>query len=299
MKKVKDFIGKFRDRYKVLVLQDDTFVEKLSFRVPLWVFMTGSLAFLILVFIIFTLLLRYTPLQEYVIGENQSANRRELLKAYARIDSLDRATMANEQYLDNLKKVMSGTAGESIEDAEKRDSEMSDAAVIPTVGAKQTTKSKKQAEDEAVLRNLLELSTPVISQGNVKMDVNERGISDLSFYAPVKGMVTSSFDEGERHSATDIATKKDEPILSVLDGHVVLSAFTPSTGYVIIIQHANNLLSVYKHCSALLKKEGAFVKGGEVIALVGSTGELSTGPHLHFELWYKGNAVNAEDYINF
>lgn len=299
MKKIKDVIDKLRERYKVLVLKDDTFVEKLSFRIPLWVFVTGSLSLLILVFTVFTLLLRYTPLQEYVIGENQSANRRELLKAYARIDSLDQATLANEQFINNLKKVMNGTVGESIEDAEKRDSVMNEATVNAPVGKKQTTKSKKHVEDEEVLRNLLELSTPVTSPGGVKMDVNERGISELSFYSPVKGMVTSSFDEDERHLATDIATKKDEPILSILDGHVILAAFTPATGYVTIIQHANNLLSIYKHCSALLKKEGTFVKGGEVIALAGSTGELSTGPHLHFELWYKGNAVNAEGYINF
>src|SRR5690606_33144130 len=110
---------------------------------------------------------------------------------------------------------------------------------------------------------------------------------------------TSGFDEDTRHLATDIASKKDDPILSILDGHVVLAAFTPATGFVIIIQHGNNLLSIYKHCSSLLKKEGAFVKAGEVIALVGSTGELSTGPHLHFELWHNGNAVNAENYINF
>src|SRR5690606_38477843 len=149
------------------------------------------------------------------------------------------------------------------------------------------------------LKSLIELQSPILTSENSKTEIKERGVESYSFYSPVKGMVTAGYDKDARHFATDIATKMNEPIQSILDGHVIFSSFTPSTGYVTIIQHRDNLISVYKHCEALLKKEGVFVRGGEVIALAGNTGELSTGPHLHFELWYNGNAVNAEDYINF
>src|SRR5690606_38312223 len=164
--------------------------------------------------------------------------------------------------------------------------------------APKSIKNEKYSEDEEVLKKLLE-HAPMLSNEKAVSESNERGIAGYSFFTPVKGVVTSSYDKEDRHFATDIATKMNEPIQSVLDGHVLFSSFTPSTGYVIIIQHANNLVSVYKHCAALLKKEGAFVRGGEVIALVGSTGELTTGPHLHFELWHNGNAVDAENYIKF
>lgn len=299
MGKAKRFIDQLRERYKILVLKDDTFVEKVSFRIPLWVLISGSLACLLVLFIVFTLFIRFTPLREYVIREDSGANRRDLLKAYSRVDSLEQVSIANEHYLATLKKIMEGTAGESIQEAIKRDSEQTKQPERPSTSGNINTKNKSQAEDEEVLRRLLELSTPVLSQENTKAIIKERSLSDFTFYSPVKGVITSSYDKETRHFATDIATKKDEPIQSIQDGGVIFSAFTPSTGYVIIVQHSNNLISVYKHCSTLLKGEGVFVRGGEVIALAGSTGELSTGPHLHFELWYNGNAVNAEDYINF
>ena len=293
-----NLVKKLRDRYKVLILKDDTSVEKLSFRIPFWVFISGILSFLLVLFIVFTLVLRYTPLREYVSGEGIGPDRRELLKAYSRIDSLEKISIANERYLANLKNVIDGTVGETIQDAVKRDNEQELIIEKQSVDKNTSAKSRKKTEDEEVL-SLLELRTPVLSNENTNTLIKERSLSDFSFYSPVKGMISSSYDKETRHFATDIATKRDEPIQSIQDGHVIFSAFTPSTGYVIIIQHANNLISVYKHCSSLLKKEGVFVRGGEVIALVGNTGELSTGPHLHFELWHNGNPVNAEDYINF
>src|SRR5690606_12369257 len=128
---------------------------------------------------------------------------------------------------------------------------------------------------------------------------SERGISHYTFYSPVRGVVTGNYDAKTTHLATDIATKLNDPIKAILDGHIIFASYTPSTGYVIIIQHTDNLISVYKHCAVLLKKAGTFVRGGEVIAMVGNTGELSSGPHLHFELWHNGNPVNAENYITF
>ena len=119
------------------------------------------------------------------------------------------------------------------------------------------------------------------------------------FFSPIKGVVTSKFDRKKNHFGTDIVAKKDEPIKCVYDGVVVISHWTSETGYVIGIQHENNYFSLYKHNSVLLKEEGDRVNSGEVIAIIGNSGEFSSGPHLHFELWHKGTPINPENYILF
>lgn len=296
---IERIINNLRERYKVLVLKDSDFIEKLSFKVPAWVFIAAFFTAILGLFFLFIFIVKVTPLKEYVIGDGQNPARKEILEAFERIDSLEKASLANERYLSNLRNVMAGTVGESIDEAVARDSELIKKNESETAYPKTETKSKVRTEDEEVLKSLLELNTPVLSQETNSGTSHDRGLSEFSFYSPVRGVVTSSYDKEINHLATDIATKENDPIQSILDGHVIFASFTPATGYVIIIQHDGNLLSVYKHCSALLKREGSFVKGGEVLALVGSTGDLSSGPHLHFELWYNGNAVDAEDYINF
>ena len=116
---------------------------------------------------------------------------------------------------------------------------------------------------------------------------------------PVECYVTDEYDKQKEHYGIDIAAKQDAPVKAVLDGKVISATYTLETGYVIEVQHANNLVSMYKHNSKLLKKPGNLVKAGDVIAFVGSTGELSTGPHLHFELWHEGRSLNPKDYIVF
>lgn len=123
--------------------------------------------------------------------------------------------------------------------------------------------------------------------------------SGLIFYRPTRGMMSSNFDLENRHYGVDIAANPNESVLATLDGTVILSTYTAETGYVIQIQHGQDFVSVYKHCGSLLKKEGDPVKGGEAIALVGNTGEKTTGPHLHFELWHKGRAIDPSKYIVF
>ena len=119
----------------------------------------------------------------------------------------------------------------------------------------------------------------------------------LVFYRPTRGMISSSFDANGKHYGIDIAANPNESVLATLDGTVILSTYTAETGYVIQVQHAQNIVSVYKHCGSLLKKVGDTVKAGEAIALVGNTGEKTTGPHLHFELWSKGRALDPSKYI--
>ena len=124
-------------------------------------------------------------------------------------------------------------------------------------------------------------------------------IRNFFFFTPLKGFVTNNFNALNSHYGIDIVAKKNEPIKATLDGTVIFCDWTIKTGYVIAIQHQNNIISVYKHNSALMKKEGNYVKAGEVIAIIGNTGELTSGPHLHFELWYDGKAVNPKEFMRF
>lgn len=124
-------------------------------------------------------------------------------------------------------------------------------------------------------------------------------LQDIYFFAPISGIITSRFDLSEEHFGVDVVAKTDEPVKSIADGSVIMADWTQSSGNIIAIQHRGNLISVYKHNAALLKKVGSFVSAGEIIAIIGNTGELTTGPHLHFELWYNGNPVNPEDFVSF
>jgi len=134
----------------------------------------------------------------------------------------------------------------------------------------------------------LNLSTSTVSE-----------LQEMFLFTPISGLISRKYDLKEDHFGVDIVSKKNEPVMSVASGTVILSSWTQDSGYVIAIQHSSNLISVYKHNAELLKKTGSFVNGGDVIAIIGNTGELTDGPHLHFELWYNGNAVNPEDFISF
>ncbi|MFC3198912.1 M23 family metallopeptidase [Parapedobacter deserti] len=294
MAKRKNKLSKALDaRYKVVVLREETFEEKAAFTGRLWYWITGAVSAAVILVIFTIMLIRSTPLREYVGGTSLSGYERgRLIEAYARIDSLDHMAQANEIYLNNIRAVISGEAGETMEQVSRQPIGDQDNAVIADsefgVGV---------SADELALRELVESGAPYDLPENTGS--TRTGISSYTFYNPIKGIISSSFNPQEQHYAVDIAVKQHEPVRATLSGHVVFASYTPETGYVVIVQHGNNILSLYKHCASIIKKVGSFVRGGEVIAFAGDTGELSTGPHLHFELWHNGNPVNPTDYIAF
>lgn len=293
MAKQKNKLSKILNaRYKVVVLHEDTFEEKAAFRGKLWYWISGSVSAAVIIIILTAVLIRATPLREYVIGTALSGyERTALMETYARIDSMEQLARAQEQYLNNIKQVISGEVGETT--AEVREERPVKDVTVPAPGITNTDLS----EDELALRELVESGASYDlpeNPGPARM-----GISSYTFYSPIKGIISSSFSAQEQHYAVDIAVKQNEPVRTTLSGHVVFASYTPETGYVVIVQHGNNLLSLYKHCASIIKKVGSFVRGGEVIAFAGDTGSLTTGPHLHFELWYNGNPVNPTDYIAF
>ena len=272
----------------MVVMNDQTLEEKASLRLtPLNVFVTAGIVLLTLITSTIYII-AFTPLREYIPGYSDVGMKRNLMGLTLRADSLQSELRSRELYLTNLRNVINGDIG--------ADSTL-EYESVSTVRFDTMKTLQKSAEDSA-LRALIEQQ----DKYDLEFSNNPAGsnsISSFFFFTPVKGTVINRFDPIEKHYGIDVVAAKNEAIKSTLDGSVVLSTWTYETGYVIAIQHSNNLFSIYKHNSALLKKEGNYVKAGEVIAIIGNSGETSTGPHLHFELWHNGKAINPLDYMIF
>ncbi|HRS54164.1 MAG TPA: M23 family metallopeptidase [Bacteroidales bacterium] len=286
-KSKKKFIYKLRNKYKLVILNADTFEEKFSLKLsPMNVFViTGSIS--ILLIFLTTYIIAFTPLREYIPGYASTDVKVNLYKLITKTDSLEEAIKAKDLYIQNIKNIILGQENEAITNT--NENQLSNYSQENTI----LKSSKKNNALTTEVENL---------DNNLKTSPNYKGsisIKDFFFFSPVKGIIINFFNPANNHYGIDIVSKKNEAIKATLDGTVIFSGWTFETGNVIIIQHPNNIISVYKHNSALLKKQGAYVKAGEPIAIIGETGELSTGPHLHFELWFNGNPVNPKDYIVF
>ena len=271
----------------MVLLNDDSFAEKLSFRLSPWnVFIAVGVISIIMIALV-TSVIAFTPLREFIPGyASEIATKRDLLVLSLKTDSLSKAATAREQYIQNLTRVLNGN---TLPRPEK----------IKTDSSRKYKKiSVKNSKEDSLFRSGYE------EQDKFTLNINpankgKNSIAGFFFFSPISGMVSSSFSPASEHYGVDIVSKENEAVKATLDGTVIFSGWTSETGYVIQIQHSNNLISVYKHNSVVLKKTGAYVKAGEPVAIVGNTGEQSTGPHLHFELWYNGTAVDPQDYMVF
>lgn len=276
---------KLTNKYRLVVMNEDTFEEKASFTLSRLNVITfvGSLGLFLIV--ITTYLIAFTPLREYIPGYADVETKKEVRRLVAKADSLEGELRSKAFYIENIKNIIEG---KGLIEEYKQD-------VDPAKDYK-NIQFKHSPEDSALRAQVAQEDQFNIVKSELAAS---SGISSFSFFTPLKGEVTSRFDLSDKHYGTDIVTARNEPIKATLDGVVVFASWTNDTGYVIALQHSNNIVSLYKHNSVLLKKVGNTVKAGEVIAIVGNSGELTTGPHLHFELWYQGKPINPEDYIVF
>lgn len=283
--KKKKRLSGLKSRYKLVFLNEDTFEERASFHLrPLTIFVTAGITMILLI-VLTTLLIAFTGLREYIPGYSDVKMKRQLFALMQRSDSMQVALNARDLYIENIRNIVNGNF-----DAEAPDKKPSGAAKIEPIG------TLKKSKEDSLLRNEIEGSDRFTLRANTSAS---SGISSFLFFPPVKGMITNRFNAVGKHYGIDLAGQPNEAVKATLDGTVILANFTSETGWVIGIQHANNLFSFYKHNSSLLKKAGDFVKAGEVIAIIGNSGELSTGPHLHFELWSNGSALDPQKYIAF
>lgn len=278
--KKKARIEKLRNKYRLVILNDDTFEEKISLKLSrLNVFLLTGLSIVLLITLT-ALLIAYTPLREYIPGYASTSLKRQADHLALTTDSLEQRIDLLQQYNNNIRRILSGDTLETpLADTNVVVSEVSLSDNITP--ADSALRAFADEEDRFNLNNALQ-------------DINT-----FTFFAPVKGLVSGTFNPEINHLAVDVVAPKNTPIKACLDGVVLFADWTVETGHVIIVQHTENLISVYKHNSALLKKQGDLIQSGEALAIIGNSGEQSTGPHLHFELWHNGIPVDPQNYISF
>lgn len=284
MEKSKPPLGqRLREKYRINILNPDNFQELSSFTISwLQVIMAISMVFA-LAFIIMLTLFAFTPINGYFTEKTQGIQQGEMRVLLRKLDSLERVTELNDQYTNSIRAAMAGE--EYHENTEPNEPKPAEPVQDKDLFYVSSTDSALRKELEA-------------EKYNIKLSKNAIN-SSIHFYPPVNGYVLDSFDQQREHYAVDIVAKQDEAVKATQDGVVIFSDYTVSTGYVIMVQHSNDFVSVYKHNAVLLKSVGSFVRAGETIGIVGNSGELTSGRHLHFELWQKGQALNPLEYIIF
>lgn len=284
-KEKQKYIEKLKSKYRLNILNDQTFEEVWTMRLSRLnvISVFGSAAIFIVIFVI--VLIAFTPIREFIPGYPNGNTRRNIVVNALRVDSLEKELKHWKGYYSNINKILNG--GEPTSIVSKPDS---------------TVKYKEIRFTRSVEDSLLRLQIEENEMYNLSVFDNRKSkssISNMLFFTPVKGVITSTFSLQQNHYGVDIVAAPNEAVVAVANGTVTLSTWTLETGYVIQIQHDDNLISVYKHNSQLLKKQGTRVKAGETIAIIGNSGELTTGPHLHFELWHNGNPIDPQKYIIF
>lgn len=284
-KKKGRFRQKITNKYRMVVLNEETFEERFSIKLSrLNIFVLGGV-FSILLIASTTVLIAYTPIREYIPGYSSTKLKRDASNLVYEADSLRNKLQILQNYTNSLLPILTGQQSPLDVDFDslKRNAEVTsfDLKKLNPTKTDSLFREKVDSNDRYPLFDTASSKTKVV------------------FFAPVTGNITQTYDVSNKHFAIDIVAATGTPIKVIEDGTVIFSEWTAETGYVIIVDHSNGFISVYKHNGVLLKQQGDFVKSGEVIASVGSTGELTTGPHLHFELWNNGYPVNPMNYIDF
>ena len=276
---------RLRDKYRLIVLDETTLETKSSFLLSRLNVFAAISSILVLLSLVILALLFFTPLKQYLPANNQAGDRANLYKLNAKTDSLEQVAAARAVYLRNIKNIFEGNI-DSLSTEVNIDQIELDSNIVLT----------PSHED-----SLFRLQMDSLERGyilNQTTDNNNR-FSQINFYSPLKGFISSKFNPEEEHYGIDIVAPENEPIKAIQEGRVILADWTVDAGYVIMLQHENDLISVYKHNSVLLKKVGNFVKAGDVVAIIGNSGELTSGSHLHLELWNNGIALDPQKFIHF
>ncbi|AEH00869.1 M23 family metallopeptidase [Lacinutrix sp. 5H-3-7-4] len=283
-KKTKKISKKLLHKYRLVILNEDTFEEKLAFkltRLNVFVLLSLSTFFLIVFTILF---IAFTPLKEYIPGYSSTALKKKAVELNFKTDSLQQVITLNDQYYASIKQVLKG---------EVNTLEFNRDSIIEAASLDPSEVDLSPSEADSILR------AKVDKEDKYSLFETAKSRTNFVLFPPVNGEISETYNAEEKHYAVDVVVAKDTPVKATADGTVIFSEWTSQTGFVIIIEHSYGLISVYKHNATLTKSQGELVKSGEVIATAGNTGELSTGPHLHFELWSDGYPVNPTNFIDF
>ena len=282
-KRGKKIKKKLLHKYRLVVLNEATFEERFSFKLSRLNVFVFSTIFAVILIAVTTMLIAFTPLREYIPGYSSTSLKKQAVNLTFKTDSLQQALLVNGQYIASIKKVLTGDVKtvdfnrDSILQEAQKDAEGFD-----------FTPSKQ----DSILRE-------IVSQEDKYNPLVPNEEINFVLFPPVNGSISENYNPETKHFAVDVVTAKNSPVKAAADGTVIFAGWTTDTGHVIVLIHPNNLISVYKHNASLSKEQGELVKAGEVIATVGNSGELTTGPHLHFELWSDGYPINPTNFIDF
>lgn len=275
---------KLLNKFRIVVVNEDTLEEKASIRLNRLNVLTYGSIFSVIMIILTLLTIIYTPLKQYILGFSEAEMRQQIVDLTFKTDSLTSAMQTSEAYFSSIQKVLKGE-------------------IVPEDLQKDSARIKNQTFDFVDIEpNEQELKLRQEVSEIEKYSTFDTGNSTRGknmFFSPISGSVSNAFSLDNKHFGVDVVAQEGSAVKAITDGKVLFAEWSIQTGNVIILQHANDFVSVYKHNSSLSKKQGDFVKAGEVIATVGNTGEYSSGVHLHFELWKQGYAVDPFNYINF
>ncbi len=283
-KQNKSFLKRIFNDYKVVISSEDTFEEKFSFKANKINALIIMLVYSIILISFTISIVFFTQLREMVPGYSSTDLLNRAIYLTKKTDSLEQQIALNNKFYKSIEDVLSGNIDEFVpRDELSVDSSLTNSDFV-------TVSPNSQ---DSILRKYVE------NEDKFNLTNNELIIENKMFFSPIKGEITQSFNFNENHFAIDIAADIGTPVKSVLDGKIIFSEWSLETGYVVVIDHGENIISVYKHNSKILKEQNDFVQAGEVIAYSGNQGNLSTGPHLHFELWKNGTPIDPEPLLNF
>jgi len=274
----------FQNPYRIVIFNDLNLHIIKQIRFNAKTFVMAFVFAVISIIVGVTVLIAFTPLREYIPGYPTGKMRKMLIRNVLVVDSLDLEIQRRDRYFKDFRAML---AGETPND---------------TSVQRGTPRRPDQVQFRKIDHD--SLFKDEIAQEQTNLGINagpaaRGGVAGLLFFPPLNGMVTGKHDVSNGHFGVDIVGKLNSRISAALDGTVVFAGWTMDTGYVIYIQHEQNLITVYRHNAELLKIQGDKVRAGEAIAIMGNSGKETTGPHLHFEMWLSGVSVNPEDYIKF
>ena len=275
--------SKLLEQFHIVLVNEKT-LEKRQILTSSWlkIIFTGVITFITLLSLVF-LIIYFTPLKEYFRGYTSTELRASSFDNAIKLDSLEKLYLMQENYISSVKNLLAG----KIDFVDLAKDSIVETSLMKELDFVETNL------DDSILRALV--------QEEDKYNVSNINSEKLNFvlFSPAKGGISSEFSIAEKHYGIDIALPENSPIYSVSDGRILFSEWTAETGYVIIIKHLNGLTSSYKHNSSILKSQGELVRRGEIIGFSGNTGSLTSGPHLHFELWFEGDPVDPLNFIEF
>ena len=282
MKEKNSITKNTNNNYRLVILNEETYEERVSLRLSKLNIFAFSIIITLFVITITAFVIFFTPIKEYIPGYDSTEIRFQAIDNLQKLDTLVTELEKNEQYILSLKSLLSG----------------------------QEFNNKYQSSSELAKVDLSELNVQINLEDSILRKLVEREDKfnviesqfkpiNISLQTPVNGIISEKFSISDKHFGIDIVLKEETPIKCVADGIVIFSEWTISSGYTVAVYHKNKLMTIYKHNKLSKVSQGDFVKSGEVIALSGNTGELTSGPHLHFELWDDKGPINPEDIISF